>query len=115
MFHVKHSDLFAHADRTAAVEVVNARVTARVPASMVLPAPTFAKAAAGAAATVRVWLEGAWVETPLLARGDLVPGDRIEGPAIVTQLDATTLVSSGWQARVDSAGNLLMERTAVPA
>ncbi len=32
-------------------------------------------------------------------RASLGAGDRIAGPAIVTQLDATTLVAAGWQAK----------------
>ncbi|MEZ4504028.1 MAG: hydantoinase/oxoprolinase family protein [Dehalococcoidia bacterium] len=114
MFHVEHEARFAHADRTAAVEVVNARVTARVPASMSLPAPEFEGADANEApSTARVWLDGGWVETPIVARAGLVPGDTIEGPAIVTQLDTTTLVSPGWRATVDAAGNLVLVRATV--
>jgi N-methylhydantoinase A len=35
--------------------------------------------------------------------------DRMRGPALVTQLDATTYVPPGWGAVVDRAGNLLLE------
>ena len=35
-------------------------------------------------------------EVPLYDRATLGAGDRIDGPAIVTQLDATTLIAPGW-------------------
>jgi N-methylhydantoinase A len=46
------------------------------------------------------------------ARDALIPGDEIAGPAIVTQLDTTTLIAPGWRARVDDGGNLVLEREA---
>ena len=38
-------------------------------------------------------------------------GDRFDGPAIVTQLDATTLVSDGWQAEMLASGALMLRRS----
>jgi N-methylhydantoinase A len=35
---------------------------------------------------------------------------RIDGPAVIEQDDATPLVAPGFRARVDDAGNLLLER-----
>ena len=37
-------------------------------------------------------------------------GDEIEGPAIVEQLDTTTLIEPGWRASVEVSGNLLLTR-----
>jgi N-methylhydantoinase A len=34
----------------------------------------------------------------------------LEGPAVIEQDDATPLVAPGFRARVDDAGNLLLER-----
>jgi N-methylhydantoinase A/oxoprolinase/acetone carboxylase beta subunit len=44
-------------------------------------------------------------------RDRLRPRARLRGPALVTQLDSTTVVPPGWTAVVDGAGNLVMERT----
>lgn len=41
-------------------------------------------------------------------RSQVQPGQRLSGPAIVLQLDATTIVPPGWQARCDSSGHLLL-------
>ncbi len=58
-----------------------------------------------------VWLEEArdFVTTPIYARDALRPGNRFTGPAIVEQMDATTLVPPGTTARVDPWLNLILE------
>jgi N-methylhydantoinase A len=44
-------------------------------------------------------------------RSRLAAGDRFEGPAIVTQLDATTLVPPAWSVEMLSTGALMLRRT----
>jgi N-methylhydantoinase A len=58
-----------------------------------------------------VWLRetGAFVSCPLYDRARLCAGNRIEGPAIVEQMDATTLIVPGATATVDRYLNLLLE------
>jgi N-methylhydantoinase A len=58
-----------------------------------------------------VWLRetGAFVSCPLYAREKLLAGNRIEGPAIVEQMDATSLIVPGATATVDPYLNLLLE------
>ena len=58
-----------------------------------------------------VWLEETrgFVPTPIYARERLRPGNRFGGPAIVEQMDATTLVPPGVTARVDGYHNLILE------
>lgn len=48
-------------------------------------------------------------ETPRYARGKLLAGDRIQGPAIITQRDSTTLIPPHWQATVSAYGSLLLD------
>jgi N-methylhydantoinase A len=50
------------------------------------------------------------VETPLYLRAELPAGARLEGPAIVDQLDSTTVVPPGWRAEVDEWLNIRMHR-----
>jgi N-methylhydantoinase A len=58
-----------------------------------------------------VWLRetGAFVSCPLYDRDRLCAGNHIEGPAIVEQMDATTLIVPGATATVDRYLNLLLE------
>jgi N-methylhydantoinase A len=76
---------------------------------LLAPGPEASLAAARLGARP-VWFEGAWRETPILARLDLPAGAVIEGPAILEQPDATIVVEPGLSARVDALGNLVIER-----
>ena len=49
------------------------------------------------------------LDTPVYQRGELLPGQALAGPAVIEQLDATTLLFPGDRARVDGARNLLIE------
>lgn len=53
---------------------------------------------------------GRWHEVAVYAREDLAPGDRILGPAIIAEANATTVVEPGWHAGVDDRGGLVLER-----
>jgi len=53
-----------------------------------------------------VYADGRWHSAAVYARDRLRPGDRFEGPAVVQQFDATTVVEPGAVAVVDKIGNL---------
>ncbi len=55
-----------------------------------------------------VWFNGAMQDTPVYDRQRLTPGLVFAGPAIVEQLDATTVVEPGDRAEIDSHGNLII-------
>ena len=59
----------------------------------------------------RIYHRGHWLDAALYDRAALAPGHRIDGPAIVTQTDSTTLVLPGYAADVDVALNLLINPT----
>ena len=48
-------------------------------------------------------------ESPILRRESLVPGSALNGPAIIEQLDSTTVLPPGFAAVVDGAGNLVID------
>ncbi len=56
-----------------------------------------------------VWMDGAVRAAVLYDRSLLRAGDRILGPAVVTEMDSTTLIHLGHTALVDDFGNLLIE------
>ncbi len=67
---------------------------------------------------VRMYVAGtdgqpAWHDSALIERADLRPGDAIEGPAIIAEANATTVVEPGWRASVTAFDHILLER-AVP-
>jgi 5-oxoprolinase (ATP-hydrolysing) len=44
-------------------------------------------------------------------RADLQAGDAIDGPTLIVDASATTVVEPGWRATVDAQGNLILDRT----
>jgi N-methylhydantoinase A len=57
-----------------------------------------------------VWFDGAWHDAAIYARLDLPVGAEIHGPAVLEQPDATTVVDPALVARIDSFGNVIVER-----
>jgi N-methylhydantoinase A len=55
-----------------------------------------------------VYFGGEWLPTTIYDRSKLVPGNRVEGPAIVTEFDSTTVVLAGHAAEVDRYLNLII-------
>lgn len=60
--------------------------------------------------TVRMYSGGEEHDTPVYAREAFLPGDSIEGPAVITEDTATTVVEPGWQAYMNSRGHLILKR-----
>ncbi|WLI91288.1 hydantoinase B/oxoprolinase family protein [Massilia sp. R2A-15] len=60
--------------------------------------------------TVRTFGDDTWRKTALYVRADLRSGDAIDGPAIIAEDNATTVVERGWQARVTPFGHIVMTR-----
>jgi 5-oxoprolinase (ATP-hydrolysing) len=65
-----------------------------------------------ATARVQAFFDGGWMETPLYARAGLRPGDQLDGPAIVAEANATTVVDPGWRAEVTALDHLVLRRVA---
>jgi 5-oxoprolinase (ATP-hydrolysing) len=59
---------------------------------------------------VRMFTGDRWHEAPLYRREDLGPGQRIAGPAIIAEANATTVVEPEWQACVTALHHLVLER-----
>jgi 5-oxoprolinase (ATP-hydrolysing) len=62
------------------------------------------------AARVPMFAAGAWAQVDLFPRAGLRPGHAIDGPAIITEELATTVVEPGWQAVVSDRNDLLLSR-----
>jgi 5-oxoprolinase (ATP-hydrolysing) len=59
---------------------------------------------------VRLYAGGAWHESPLYDRDALTPGQTVDGPAIVVERTATTIVEPGWRAELTRRGHLVLAR-----
>jgi N-methylhydantoinase A len=112
-FHSEHKVLHGHSALDQPVEVMSYRVRVRVavPKFDLTPCPDGGQAAEPTAiksAEIRL-VDGSSLSVPVYARGSLRPGQAVAGPAIVRQLDATTLLPPGWTALVDGHRNLILE------
>ena len=112
-FDQAHEQLFGHSAKTEPAEAVNYRVRATV------RAPKFAmkrgERAAGPASVARIGEREVYFDrasgmtsTPVYDRALLAPGHEVAGPAVVEQLDSTTVVYPGQRAVVDDYGNLVI-------
>jgi 5-oxoprolinase (ATP-hydrolysing) len=69
-----------------------------------------ATGASPSAATVRLFSGGRWWDAALVVREHTRPGHLIDGPAIIAEKNATTVVEPGWQARVTALDHLVLDR-----
>ncbi|MFJ2190614.1 hydantoinase B/oxoprolinase family protein [Kitasatospora sp. NPDC087861] len=58
---------------------------------------------------VRLYAGGRWRRVPLLERESMRPESVVTGPAVIAEVNATTVVDDGWRATVAPAGHLLVE------
>jgi N-methylhydantoinase A len=109
-FHRLHEQRYTFAQEDTPVEIVTLRVDARgvfpPPALEELP-PAGALADALVARQI-IHLEDGPADCPLYDRGKLGRGSVVEGPAILMQLDATTLILPGQTGTLDRVGNLIV-------
>lgn len=110
-FHDVHQSIYQHSAPDTPVEFIAFRT---VFSQKPHPAPTLRELKPGAEATPKgrrqAYFEEykGFVDTPLYERGALVPGQKLEGPAIVEQADTTTVIYPKQVAEVDKWGNLTM-------
>jgi 5-oxoprolinase (ATP-hydrolysing) len=53
---------------------------------------------------------GRWLDAGLYVRESLAPGAIVDGPAIIAERNATTVVEPGWQAQLTAAGPIELHR-----
>ncbi len=119
-FHAAHRQRFGHADPDAPIEIVGIGATAigkvDKPELPMLAQGGAAPAAEAIATTRDVYFEGdapgeagGWVPARIFDRAKLLAGNFIEGPAVIEELSATTVLYPGDRARVHPNGALLVE------
>lgn len=114
-FHNTHMQRYGYAMTGQEVEVVTMRVrgsAAGADVSLPLEANAGEDSSAALIGHKPVWFTGdAPINTPCYQREKLQPGNRIAGPAIVFQYDATTIIMPGWHGEVDGVKNIWLFKT----
>jgi N-methylhydantoinase A len=111
-FHELHKQRYGFADEARPVEIVNLRLRMTAAGEPYEPVKRELKPGDGADAIYaerEVWFEGGWRNTRFYRREKLVPGDTIEGPAMITEYTSATLVPPGATARVDAFANIVID------
>ncbi len=109
--HAQHFGFQPSPDQALAVESLELEAHAALEQAPASSAPSHAREHdAAAAATRRIWFDGRWEDVAVYARDDLTPGARLEGPALITEAHATTVIERNWRATVDTDGCLVLAR-----
>jgi N-methylhydantoinase A len=111
-FHAAHRATYGHANEDAQIwlKELRAHVVGEIPKPRLAPLLAPISSASGATRPVR--LLGQTFSAAVIDRSAMGADETIAGPAIINQMDTTTLVPPGWQARRIAAGALVLERTA---
>lgn len=112
-----YTEIYTFANPERSTEIVNLRVAA----ALDVPKPQLKKiidspggpasAARAKVETGKVYFEeaGGFVDCPFYERSALQFGQKIAGPAVITQMGSTTLILPGQMAEVDPFGNLILQ------
>ena len=114
LFHEKHLHLFGHASRDSEVEFMTLTVAAvgpTAPENMREIEAGTADPNAAFKGTRKVYFEeaGEFIDCNTYERSRLKANNLIAGPAIVEQMDTTTVLPPGEMAEVDKYGTLIVE------
>ena len=112
-FAKEHTRLYGY-DAAADVELVTLRLTAR--AGLDRPEISFTVASASAAPELKEtrrihFPRSGFVDCPVYDRATLSHGQRLQGPAIVEQMDTTSVLFPGQQLECDTYGNMIITHT----
>ncbi|MCA1217031.1 hydantoinase/oxoprolinase family protein [Streptomyces sp. 8L] len=107
-FHHIYEQRYGYALPGEPVRVVAVRLTATAPAERSWSSERVPEGDP-APAVRQVFVDGAWRQAEVYRREALPAGWSCQGPAVVGQLDATTVVLPGQRARIDEFSNLIIE------
>ncbi|QSR86434.1 hydantoinase/oxoprolinase family protein [Candidatus Methylacidiphilum infernorum] len=114
-FHCKHEERYGYSDWSRIIETV----TFRLKAVGMLDKISFPRASHRGEETPvpeaildrrKVFFQKKEWLTPFYLREKLQGGNKLKGPAVIVEYSATTVVNPGYEASVDSFGNLLLSK-----
>jgi len=113
-FHRLHRQRYGFSDASRPVEIVNLRlrmIAAGEPYSPVQQDPVDGDGQLACYAVREVYFDGGFVPTSLYRRDALAPGDRIQGPAMITEYTSATVLPPDCCAEVDEFRNVIITFT----
>ncbi|SJN08006.1 N-methylhydantoinase A [Leucobacter sp. 7(1)] len=112
-FHAAHEERYGHANTAEPVEIVTVRLsstgTVNRTRDRAIPVRSAELPSAAVVTSRSVLLPGfGATNTPIIDRAQLLPGTEFMGPAIVQQMDATTIILPGQHCRVASTLDIVV-------
>ncbi|MFC7395464.1 hydantoinase/oxoprolinase family protein [Scopulibacillus cellulosilyticus] len=110
LFHKEHEKVYSYSKQDADIEFVNYRLTAvgEQPKAPVRYVESEPREKVPVKSYRNVSFSDGYVKTPIYSRDDLRPGDKLLGPAIIEQMDSTTVILPDQTMTVDHYLNLLI-------
>jgi len=108
-FRREHRRLYGYASREERIELVTVRLAVQLPRRVTIPRPPAKRA--GRMAHRRVLFDDGWADAPVFERESLAVGFEAEGPSIVAEDHATTVVPPDARFRIDPRGLIDIEVT----
>lgn len=110
-FHREHQRRYGYSHPEREVEIVTVRLRAVLPSAIKSASASRRKTVGREARSksIQIGIGGKLVRTELRDREHLRPTRTYQGPAVITEYSATTVVLPGMRYRVDAAGNLVIE------
>jgi 5-oxoprolinase (ATP-hydrolysing) len=106
---------FATPEREVVVEAVSVESIAPGEVVSETRLPMRTEGAPAPIDTVRMFTGDAEHDAPVFERAGLLAGDRIAGPALVREANATTVVEPGWTAEITKLDHMMLRRTSMLA
>ena len=115
-FHKEHQRRYGYHHAAREIELVTLRLRARLRMPQTSPPRKVVQLRARTSRVpvveiAQVFFPDRVVDTPVFERKNLVPGQRMRGPAVITEYSATTVIPQGKFFWVDEAENLMIEIT----
>jgi 5-oxoprolinase (ATP-hydrolysing) len=101
---------FLMSERALVVEAVSVEAVGAGDAPAEAAHAELAEGHAPVSDTVQLFSGGRWWDAGLVVREHARPGHTVDGPAIIAEKNATTVVEPGWRARVTALDHLVLER-----
>jgi 5-oxoprolinase (ATP-hydrolysing) len=100
---------FLMPSREIIVEAISVEAFGKSTTFTEMPAVAARKPAA-AVEVVEMTTAGKTHNAPVFVRGEVALGQQIDGPAIIAEKNATTIIEPGWRAEVTPTGHLVLKR-----
>ena len=111
-FHRLHEERYGFCDRSKPMQVVNLRLRMTVAAEAYEPLRRESVEGCGEGALdgeKEIYFDGDFLRASFYHREKLVPGDVLEGPAMITEYTSATVLPPECRLTVDAFGNLVIE------